>query len=305
LSGVTKSITDESETDSGFPAKAQSLQTDVMQAANIDFWQIPTPTTLKQLAANGYEFHAKPAGRLLLQMTQNSRVKDDAILALMKLGAPQDAAGDNPYGGGYQSLLEAALANGRTEVSARLITDGTLLTDGKIDRDKVDSAFEQAVRSGRLSAVDQLLRFKPDMAYPDKNDPNWKISIIFKLADARGNGRLAVAQRLLDAGADVNAKGSDGTTLLHRTPFDQAFALFLLQHGAHINAVNKMGLTPLASTMDENMALLLLTHGADPKIAKTPEMLRFNIKNNHWTKVKAWLQVRNYSDVLIPQTGDE
>jgi hypothetical protein len=305
LGGVTKSITDESETDSGFPAKAQSLQMDVMKAANIDFWQIPTPATLKQLAANGYDFHGKPAGRFLLQMTQNSRVKDDAVLALMKLGAPRDAEGDNPYSRDYQDLLGAALANGRTEVSAQLIADGALSTDGKIDHDKVNDAFVQAIHSGRLTAVDQILRFKPDMTYPDENDPNLKISIILKLANVQNDGRVAVAQRLLDAGADVNTKGSDGMTLLHRIFFDQAFALFLLQHGAHINAVDKAGRTPLANAVEEDLALLLLTHGADPKLAKTPEMLRFNIKNNHWTNVKAWLQSHGYSDLLIPQKGDD
>jgi ankyrin repeat protein len=307
LGGVTKSLTDHSEHESGIPAKAIALQTDVMAAAHIEFWQTPTLATLEQLRANGYDFHAKPAGRLLLQMTQKSDVKDDAILALLKLGAPQDAEADNPYTRDFQTLLEAAFGNGRTEVSAILISNGALLTDGKIDRDKVDAAFEQAVHSGKLAAVDQVLHYKPDMTYPDDNDPNVRISIILKLGDEvlREHERVTVAQRLLDLGADVNTRGSDGVTLLHKTNYDHEFALFLLQHGAHINAVDKTGWTPLARAMDEELALLLLTHGADPRIGETPKMLRFNIKNNHWTRVKTWIETRGFAEILVPQKGDD
>ena len=227
LGGVTKSLTDHSEHESGLPQKAVALQTNVMQAANIDFWQSPTLATLEQLRANGYDFHAKPAGRLLLQMTQNGNVKDDAVLALMKLGAPLDAEGHNTYTGIFQNVLEAAFGNGRTEVAARLISNGALRTDGKIDQDKVNAAFEEAVNSANLAAVDQVLQFKPDMTYPDDDEPDIKVSVILKLGDtySRDRQRLAVAQRLLDLGADINTKTSGGTTLLHKATYDLPFAL--------------------------------------------------------------------------------
>ena len=307
LGGVTKSLTDYFGDDAGLSAEANHLQTAVMLAANIEFWQTPTLATLEQLKVNGFDFHSKAAGRLLLQMTQKSEVKDDAIQALIMLGAPQDAAGVNIYSQEYQDLLQAALANGRNAIAAQLIASGALLTDGKVDRDKVNWAFSQAVYSGNLAAVEQILAFKPDMTYPDPDDGDVKVSIIRRLGDpiGRDGDRIALARRLLDLGADINAKVSDGTTLLHKVAYDQPFALFLLQHGADVDALDKKDLTPLGATMSEDVALLLLDHHANPRKGKTPAALRFNIKNNHWNKVRAWLESHDYADVLIPQKGDD
>ena len=58
-------------------------------------------------------------------------------------------------------------------------------------------------------------------------------------------------------------------------------------------------------TVDSDTALLLLNNGADPRLGKSGESLRFNIKNNHWTTVKAWLGQHGYSDVLTARPGDD
>lgn len=306
IGGVTKSLTDDFSDDAGLSQKALRLQVQTLAAAHIDFWQSPTLATLDQLKTNGFDFTSPSAGRLLLHMVQNRSVKDDAVLALLQLGAPRDAAERNSYTDEDQSLLEAALGTGRLAITAQLIKDGALLNDGKPNPYAVNAAFAQAIRSGKWAAVEQILPYKPDMTYADDDDPDVKISIIRKLDNPLSDtgDRIDMAQHLLDLGADINAKAYDGTTLLHTARFDLPFTQFLLDHGAIIDVLDNQGSTPLATAMEEDVALLLLTRDANPRLSKAAEQLRFNIKYNNWLDAKVWLNAHGYADVLIPQSGD-
>lgn len=305
VGGVTKSLTDRDFAGSGLPAAAFQLEADVFGAANVDFWQRPTPATLDQLKANGFIFSSPQGASLLLQMVQNPSVKDDAIGALVQLGAPMNGEGHSHFMDEYQDLLEAALANGRSGLATRLISGGALLSDGKPDADKIAWTFSDAVYSGDLKSVELILPFHPPMTYPDP-DTGDDISILLRLGDNRSaHAPIEVARRLLDLGVDVNASGSDGRTLLDKVVNDQDFAIFLLDHGADINAVDAHGRTVIAWTFDEDTALMLLVRGADPRKGKAGSELRFNIKNNHWNRVKAWLTAHGYSDVLVPQPDDD
>ncbi|MEM7736931.1 MAG: ankyrin repeat domain-containing protein [Deinococcota bacterium] len=78
---------------------------------------------------------------------------------------------------------------------------------------------------------------------------------------------------LIDSGADIEAKASDGT----RTPiFDTAYSTFgtenketlraLLEAGADVNAQYHNGITPLMEWSDPEGVRLLLEFGADPEI---------------------------------------
>ena len=74
------------------------------------------------------------------------------------------------------------------------------------------------------------------------------------LAVAVGGGKsLEIAKFLISKGADVNAKGYRGETLLHNagatwatgTTFNIEIVKFLVSHGADVNAKDDKGLTPL------------------------------------------------------------
>lgn len=306
LGGVTKSLTDDGGNMSGLSRNAVNLQDLVMSAANIDFWQKPTPATLDQLKTNGFDFHGDNAKYLLLQMMQNPGVKDDAITALIALGAPQDASGRDPWDDNrWQTLLDAALSNGRVDIARQLIASGALKPGTPLYSGLVDRAFLNAVRSGKVAAVDEILPLHPSMTYAEDGDPRHRLSVLLEVSQWRGpeEDRISVVQRLLAHGADLNARKPDGETLLYSAG-GVKFALFLIAHGAGINIVDKIGQTPLSQAFDENVALLMLTHGANPRLGSTGQSLRFNIKYNHWMVVRAWLEQHGHADVLAPQPGD-
>ncbi len=303
LGGVTKSLTTMNADDAGLSYEAEKLTMDVMDAANVRFWQTPTLATIQQLKLNSYDFQADRAGVLLLRMTQNPDVKDDAVLAVMDLGAPQDASAYNGYLDERQNFLQAALATGRLGIAKAAIKVGALLTDGKPDQYKLNWAFQDALLSNRLAVVDFMLTYHPDLTYDDydSDDKAVHISIIRKLnmRSIYDDDRQKIAERLLSLGADINAKAADGTTLLHEVMLDKAFAVFLLDHGADINALDTSGDPPLARIIDEDLALVMLDRGANPRLGTAAKGLRFNIENNHWTRVKAWLVAHNDADLLV------
>ena len=102
-----------------------------------------------------------------------------------------------------------------------------------------------------------------------------------ELRAAASQGNLAEVERLLKAGADLNAKDKSGTTPLHlaaaknSTP---AVLEVLLKAGADVNAKGKDGETPLHSAAGFNptpaVLEVLLKAGADPRAidsdGKTP-----------------------------------
>jgi Ankyrin repeats (3 copies) len=92
------------------------------------------------------------------------------------------------------------------------------------------------------------------------------------LRDAASQGDLAEVERLLKAGADVNAKNKNGWTPLHAAAgsnLSPAVLEVLLKAGADVNAKTADGVTPLhlAAANNPSPAVLevLLKAGADPR----------------------------------------
>ncbi|HVZ29477.1 MAG TPA: ankyrin repeat domain-containing protein [Asticcacaulis sp.] len=307
VGGKTKGVTHYFDGPAGAPKALSDLSGEIMKVARVDFWRYPTLETIAQLKRNGYDFSSASAGHLLQDLTRIKRVKDEVLFTIMDSGAPLDARRYESSARGYNSLLDTALAAGRVEMARRLIAAGGLLKKGELDPVKVDHAFGQAIDSGDLAAVELILPFHPSLTYADPDDPTVQVSIIRKLGDDIfcEEPSIAIAQRLIALGADVNARLADGTTLLHSCAATPAFATFLLDHGANVNAADKEGWTPLASTYDEEVALLLLARGADPRLGKTGYCLRYYIKHNRWRVVKAWLESHGFSDVLVAQPDDD
>ena len=88
------------------------------------------------------------------------------------------------------------------------------------------------------------------------------------LIDAVGEGRLEEVERLVSAGADLEAQDENGATALVVAASNgrTEVAEWLLKNKANVNASNAAGLTPLAAAVDAGhaaVAELLLAHGAD------------------------------------------
>ena len=89
------------------------------------------------------------------------------------------------------------------------------------------------------------------------------------LADAAERGDLAAVRALIDQRADVNAKGVDGTTALHRAVHADHLDVveLLLKAGASVTAGDRYGVAPLSlAAVNGNAAMIarLLDAGADP-----------------------------------------
>ena len=87
------------------------------------------------------------------------------------------------------------------------------------------------------------------------------------LFDAAGRGGLAVVEKLVSDGTDVDERGRNAETPLMAAALvdAQPVAEFLIDHGADVMARNRGGLTPLhaaAYAGSAGVAKLLLDHGA-------------------------------------------
>jgi hypothetical protein len=307
VAGVTKSVTLHEISDAGAPQDLGMLSQKIEKAANVDFWQEPTLATVDRLKVSGFDFTSERAGRLLLDWAGGYGIADEVPLALMQLGAPLRA---KPYDrDDHPDLLETALGRGRVEMARRLIAAGLLLDkDGKPDPDKVNRDFLAAIDSGDVAAIDLIAPFHPDMVAAAKwgHSPE-KVSVLFRVHEIMAYPRpdlVPIAQRLVEMGADVKARDASGTTLLMYVN-EAAYVAFLLDHGVEINAVTEEGSTALAATRDQDIALLLLARGADPRLGQTPLGLRLRIKHERWHRVKAWLESHGHADLLAPQPGDD
>ena len=83
-----------------------------------------------------------------------------------------------------------------------------------------------------------------------------------ELLRASIRGDEVEAKRLLDHGADVNAKNEFQTTPLHEAR-NEAIVKLLLVHGADVNARDQWQNTPLRLARNGAIMKLLLDHGAD------------------------------------------
>lgn len=127
------------------------------------------------------------------------------------------------------------------------------------------AALITVVRSGSQSALEKIVAADP--ALVKSHDAGGSTP----LHHAAGFGTLDAITKLLDAGADVNAKNRRGSTPLHWAVYDESKVRLLLSRGASINAKQVEGRTPvfLAASFANSHTVLrvLLERGADANVA--------------------------------------
>lgn len=150
-------------------------------------------------------------------------------------------------------------------VGAWLVSTG-LLVAGMFQK----RPFFDAVKSGDFCKVEELLADKPTLIHLT----TFLGDTALHMAVTSGNSNMVAV--LLDAGADVNARGDSKVTPLHAAAFsgNAQIAEALLKAHADVNAVGyRHNDTPLhiaALRGHASVVKLLLAHGAD---ASTEDML--------------------------------
>jgi ankyrin repeat protein len=125
-------------------------------------------------------------------------------------------------------------------------------------------AYYTAIRSNDVAALDRLVKQDPGVKVRDAEGAT-------PLMYAAAVGSIDAMNRLLAAGADVNARNTLGSSALTWATRDVAKVRLLLNRGADVNVTSIPGRTPLlVATMNNpsaDVVKLLIAHGADPRAA--------------------------------------
>ncbi|HTU51396.1 MAG TPA: ankyrin repeat domain-containing protein [Acidobacteriaceae bacterium] len=193
----------------------------------------------------------------------------DTLKVLIDAGASKDDEKDKDLalaGAAESGNVEAARAliaygaNPNADLTKLIVTEngGGMTLQGP----GAGSVLIYAAESGNPEMVREILRYHPKLEMRDREG---KTAIFaageYRYGDKDG-ARVECVRLLAQAGANVNARDSDGNTPLHET-FLTDVEEELLKLGANVNARNNDGETPIFTTVDMSAIPLFIRHGAD------------------------------------------
>jgi ankyrin repeat protein len=292
----------------GMPAAVTKIEEEVDKVARSEMWLHLSLGAIDRLKIEQFDFKSQASADLLVRALANEYSRDDsAMLSLIKLGAP--VADVKPSESGFYKLhdsaLEAAFRNHRTGLIDALVAGGALMTAGKPDHEKIDSAFHAAISSGRLALVEKAWEaggggIHPALTFDDVSDSDKaahkEVPVVLLLSRA-GNGEgywqgLEIVKWLKAQGCDIKASAADGTTLLHiaAKAGDVGLVRYLLDQGMDASTPGEYGLPALGSTYSEDVALMLLeARTSMSRMDDSGHQFRHFAESNHWQRVVDWL----------------
>lgn len=207
-------------------------------------------------------------------------------LPLLKLLIESGA--DVNRGDAEKSPLALAVMESHLEIARYLLAHGATMTkysDG-------EPLLSMAIEVEDPSMVELLLEYGAD---PQEPDPYGGTPFFRNAVHARHEG---ITDALLRAGADINARDSDGDGVLHIGIYnfdmeeDARWFDFLLKRGADIEMKNAFGQTPLehSRTLKNKAATeYFLSRGADPKGSrpKRPSPSEYSVPRDKSAGVEA------------------
>lgn len=291
----------------GMPRAISEFEDEIDRIGRTAEWTRLSMRSVERLQEEGFSFRSTEGADLLVRAVTNDDGNDErAMLKLIDLGVP--LAGGSASGRtvlvSKPPLLELALLNHRTDLIDPLIARGLLMTDGKPDQKKIDSAFHAAIRGGRLALVEKMwgqagTHAHPSLFFVDEAEVDDKhfrkqspVTLLLSrpYRDKRWEGRR-IARWLAGQGCDLKAHAANGGTLLHKAvdAGDIEFVRYLLAQGVDISAPGEFDLPALGSATNEDIALLLLQSKSDWKMDDGGAGFLRYARDQHWGRVLAWI----------------
>ncbi len=299
--GRLKRVRDYVGEEDGMPGAVVDVEDEIDRAINSDRWLKGNEETAASLVAEGWDFHSKSRNNLTIMTGVTKLGTTQAVTELVADGAPIGPVTPDPGHSYFPVMpaappLENAAGRGNSEMVAALLGAGA----GK-DRDAARDALLAAIRQGHYDVVQTLLftlNNKPDFrtrdaalfaaagsCVPEVVSAILKFDHSVNATYSDGNTALMSAasyssdvddvdrknvdcgrtvKLLVQAGAVVNARDTDGNTPLIDSTVYPETTRALIAAGADVNAHNNNGETALMNSFDTEICQLLLRAGADP-----------------------------------------
>lgn len=297
----------------GMPVAVEEFEDEVDRVGRTSEWTHLSMSAVERLQSENFDFTSQQAADTLARAVANDGSSDEAaMLRMIDLGTPvRGGSAVRPPPGApvttEATLLNVALAHHRVTLIDPLVAHGLLNTGGVLDEHKLDMAFEDAIRGGRLVAVQKIWNAGGGEAHPslwfedegDEGEPATRKRVPVTLLLSRSYRDMhwegqAIAEWLAAKGCDLKAQAADGDTLLHRAvdAGDIAFVRYLLMHGLDASTKGRFGLPALGSAQNEDIALLLLKAGTSWQMDDGGAGFRRYAEEQRWTRVLAYLDQR-------------
>jgi hypothetical protein len=165
----------------GMPTAISDFEDEVDRVGRAGEWIHLSMPAIAQLQKEGFDFRSSEAADMLARAVDNDEGSDEAaMLRMIELGTPlvggssvrpPPALTAKPD----STLVENALLHHRATLIAPLVEHGLLDTHGMLDEQKVNVAFRDAIRGGRLASVQQIWSLasgeaKPSLWFEDEGE---------------------------------------------------------------------------------------------------------------------------------------
>lgn len=287
--GHTKSVRDYVGRMAEMPASVSAIEHAIDRVARTEKWVKGNRETTPSLKRDGFQFNSPEGATLLAEIAKSSDL--GTLQDLLREGTPVGGKSAN----GFRDR-EGRTALSHASVRAIPPMVEALLAAGRWSRNDLTDALWWATAAGQNGMMTTLIQ-----QGADPRGRGYENSTI--LHAAVSSGIPSVVSRILDAGADLEAKDSSGVTPLHAnrdydedgaTTRDHAEVIRrLAKAGANLEAKDGQGATLLVGTWDEDLALALIELGADINAKdESGATVDDTARRWKWKKVPAVLSAR-------------
>ena len=323
IGGKSRRIHDYGGQHVGMPESVTAAENDVDQVSGAEGLITLNTNAVRLLKSESFDFKSATGADLLTRALADAAVDDTTIMMLLDQGTPlhggheADQIIDMGQPPKPVSALDSAMMMGRETLARHMIEMGALDLDGQSHAALVNNAFQNAIRSGRLSLVEMMWDYHPALVF-DQSDTDEDGQTVHKtlpvtmLLDRDGAENdawqdFAIARFLLAKGCDINAKNIKGNSLLHMAAEDgnKDYVSWLLAQGSDVRVLNSDNESALNKAYDEDIALVLLDAGADPTVEPMLELnFLYAVQDDHWTRAIDWLKAHGYTNQLAANAPD-